>query len=297
MAATPRVVVAFRPTEWEHLLDRHATAGQARFFLQTRDRDVEEVLFRHQQQREAITQVERAIPQTWRRTQISRADFAGFLFEPEDIVVAVGQDGLVPNLAKYLSGQPVVGVNPDASRFEGVLVRFTPEQVREVLNAITEDDAPIEERTMVNAYLDDGQQLSALNEIFVGHRSHQSARYLLKSGEDTERQSSSGLIIATGTGSTGWARSISIERQSTLPLPLPTERRLSFFVREAWPSVVTGNRLTQGSLQGSGQLVIVSEMSEGVAFGDGIEADRLGFDWGQTITVGLAPQVLRLVTP
>lgn len=297
MAAIRRVVVAYRSTEWEQLLDRHATPGQARFFLESRERDVDEVLLRHRQQQEAITEIERSIPSVWRRAQISRPEFAGFLFEPEDIVVAVGQDGLVPNLAKYLSGQPVVGVNPDAGRFEGVLVRFAPGEAGDVMQAADAGTVSIEERTMVQARLDDGQQLSALNEIFVGHRSHQSAKYLLETLEGAERQSSSGLIIASGTGATGWARSISTERRSTLPLPLPTERRLAFFVREAWPSVATGNQLTEGTLDGRDALTIVSEMSEGVAFGDGIEADRLGFDWGQTITIGLAPQVLRLVTP
>lgn len=150
---------------------------------------------------------------------------------------------------------------------------------------------------MVEARLDDGQQLNALNEIFVGHRSHQSARYVLECPGGSERQSSSGLIVTTGTGASGWARSIATERKSSLALPLPTERTLAFFVREAWPSVATGNQLTQGVLDDSSPLVVVSEMNEGVAFGDGIEADRLSLNWGQTVTIGLARRVLRLVTP
>ena len=44
-------------------------------------------------------------------------------FGPEDVIIAVGQDGLVANVAKYLDGQPVVGVNPDPQRNPGVLVR------------------------------------------------------------------------------------------------------------------------------------------------------------------------------
>ncbi len=43
---------------------------------------------------------------------MSRPELNRFLFEPEDVVIAVGQDGLVANVAKYLSGQMVVGVNP-----------------------------------------------------------------------------------------------------------------------------------------------------------------------------------------
>lgn len=297
MATTRRVVVASRPTEWEQLLDRHATPGQVRFFLQTRDRDVAEVLERHERQIRAIGEVERSIPSTWRRVQISRAEFPGFLFEPDDIVVAVGQDGLVPNLAKYLTGQPVIGVNPDGDRFEGTLVRFSPDRARGALEATHAADIGIEDRAMVEARLDDGQRLHALNEIFVGHRSHQSARYVLRCPNGEERQSSSGLIVTTGTGAGGWARSIAAERGSAISLPSPTERRLVYFVREAWPSVATGTELTEGSLDGQEALTLLSEMSEGVAFGDGIEADRLTLGWGQTISVGVAEHVLRLVTP
>ena len=78
---------------------------------------------------------------------------------------------------------------------------------------------------MAAARLDDGQELLALNEVFVGHASHQSARYTLALGERAERQSSSGLIVATGTGATGWAASIHRERHSGLALPAPEDDR------------------------------------------------------------------------
>ena len=89
-----------------------------------------------------------------------------------------------------------------------------------------------EKRAIGRADLDDGQTLLALNEIFVGHQSHQSARYQLKFQGGTEHQSSSGLIVATGTGATGWARSIHLASKSAVPLPRPTDPTLAFFVRE-----------------------------------------------------------------
>jgi NAD kinase len=71
---------------------------------------------------------------------------------------------------------------------------------------------------MAHARLDDGQQLLALNEIFVGHRTHQSARYRIRpADEQEERHSSSGVIVSTGTGATGWARSIQRSAQTGLP--------------------------------------------------------------------------------
>ncbi len=297
-ARTPRVVLAHRPTEWDQLLERHATPGQARFFLESRGRDVDDVIERHRLQDEAMTAAERAIPSTWRRARIGRADLPAFLFEPDDIVVAVGQDGLVPNIAKYLDGQAVVGVNPDPARYEGTLVRGSADAIPDLLAEIAGERASIETRTMVEARLDDGQRLVALNEMYVGHRTHQSSRYTITYHARTERQSSSGLIVSTGTGASGWARSISNQRGSDLGLPSPTENTLVFFVREAWPSIATGVGLTEGVIDQDERLVVTSEIEEGgVAFGDGIEHDRLSIGWGQQLTIGVASTRLRLVIP
>ena len=123
--------------------------------------------------------------------------------------------------------------------------------------------AEVEERTMVTARLDDGESLLALNEIFVGHRSHQSARYRLRLGAQEERQSSSGLIVATGTGATGWARSINRGRARPLPLPTPTDPALALFVREPFPSVSTGTRVDGAVVDGRGKVEVVSEMDDG----------------------------------
>lgn len=296
MSSTPRVVVAYRPTEWMQLLDRHATPGQARFFLESRGRAVDPILERHARQAWALGRVEAAIPVQWRRARVVRADFAGFLFEPDDIVVAVGQDGLVPNLAKYLDGQPVVGVNPDPTRYEGTLVRFPVEAAPDVIADVARGRGRVDERTMVEARLDDGQRLLALNEIYVGHAGHQSSRYTVSCGEIHEHQSSSGLIVATGTGSSGWARSIAAERHTSLALPEPDAERLVFFVREAWPSVGTGTSLTEGLVAPPMTLEVTSEMDEGgVVFGDGIESDRLHLAWGQTVRAAVAPERLHLV--
>jgi hypothetical protein len=136
----------------------------------------------------------------------------------------------------------------------------------------------------------------ALNEVFVGSRTHQSARYRLAFRGLEERQSSSGVIVSTGTGATGWALSIRRQRRSELDLPAPADDRLAFFVREAFPSVATGTDLTDGAISRGEALAVVSEMNEGgVVFGDGIEADRLDFQWGRTAEVRQAEQKLNLV--
>ena len=103
-------------------------------------------------------------------------------------------------------------------------------------------------------------------------------------------------MVTTGTGATGWGRSIALERHSKLAMPAPAERALAFFVREAWPSVATGATLTEGLIGPDASLSISSEMNDGgVVFGDGIVADRIEFGWGRRLDIKIAADRLRLV--
>jgi hypothetical protein len=287
----PRAVLVHRRTELEELIARHGTKGQAEFFLSTRGRDMKELDERQQAIQHALHAVSAAIPAQWRSGRVERADLDRFLFAPDDVVIIVGQDGVVANVAKYLDGQPVIGINPEPHRNPGVLVRHHPADAEQLFHSLSTS----QQRTMVAATTDDGQQLLALNEIYIGQPSHQTARYAIHPpGRSSERQASSGIIVATGTGSTGWCRSTWQERHSPLPLPTPREQRLLWFVREAWPSPATGTDLTEGELTDTA-LQIDIESDGLVAFGDGIEEDHLTLTWGQTLTVAIARQTLHMV--
>lgn len=292
----PRVVVVTRPTEYESLVARHGTRAQAGFFLGQRGRRIEELDERHRRRESALAIALGAVPPKWRRARVDRADLSRFVFGPEDVVVVVGQDGLVANVAKYLDGQRVVGVNPDPRAYDGVLAAHPAGALPDLLPGIVAGRARVEARTMVEARLDDGQRLLALNEVFVGHRTHQSARYRVGRGEHEEAHSSSGVIVATGTGATGWARSVARQRAEAPRLPSPGDRWLAYFVREPFPSVSTATSVEAGALMEGETLSLRSEMDEhGTLFGDGIEDDRLEFGWGVRAEVGVARERLHLV--
>ena len=294
-----RVVVATRKTPLTLLLERHGTHLQARFYLKSRGQDLAEYERAHQRFEAGLQSVLQAIPPDQRRVRVDRADLDRFLFAPDDVVAVVGQDGLVPNVAKYLSGQTVLGINPDPERYDGVLCQHPPGAMSQLLAWLETGEGKfrLQRRIMALALREDGQRLLALNEVFIGHRTHQSARYRLRLGSRNERHSSSGIICATGTGSTGWARSIARQR-SIEDLPGPEDPRLAWFVREPFPSVATSTSMDFGYLKGEEKLIVHSEMGEdGVIFADGIEADRLEFLSGHQIEVGLSPQTLNLLVP
>jgi NAD kinase len=288
------VVFATRESDYERLLARHGTRDQARFFLESRGQKIEDVERPHAAFLEALHRCRTLTPPNWRQALVRRADFDRFLFAPEDIVVAVGQDGLVANIAKYLDGQPVLGVNPSPDLYDGVLVRLAPDTLKSLLPATLNRDVKVQNRTMVQAQLDNGERLLALNEIFIGHRSHQSARYHIRAPNGDEEHSSSGLIVASGTGATGWARSIQEATGQHLELS-PEERGILYLVREPFPSIATRTALRIGKLVSS-SLSVISHMGDGgVIFADGIESDFVSFDWGRQVTIATADQSLQLV--
>lgn len=296
MTLQPRVVVVFRRTELDDLLARHGTRGQAEFFLATRGRTLEEVQDRHDALQEARQRAASAIPLDWRRGEVERAHLSRFLFAAGDIVVVIGQDGLVANVAKYLAGQPVIGIDPEPGRNPGVLVRHQAASIGALLGPAATGKAKVEARTMVEAVTDDGRRLSALNELYVGHASHQTSWWTLTAPDGpAERQACSGLIVGTGTGATGWCSSVCCDRGGPTELPHPTDDWLTWFVREAWQSPATRRDLTFGTYGPDRTLGLSVESDRLVVFGDGIEADALELTWGQSVRIGVASQRLHLV--
>lgn len=293
-ALAPRAVFVVRETDFELLIARHATRDQARFFLETRGQRIEEVEARHHRFHAVLASARAAVPAEWRQALVRRVDLDRFLFAADDVIVAVGQDGLVANVAKYLDRQPVLGVNPAPDLYDGVLAGLTVDRLARLLPASVAGAAVVQNRTMVEATLDNGEQLTALNEVFIGHRSHQSARYRIEADGEAEDHSSSGLIVASGTGASGWARSIAEATSLNLPLGIE-ERAVGFWVREPFPSVATGTRLRAGRIAAA-PLAVVSRMNEGgVIFADGIEQDFIAFDWGRGVHLAAAQRSLRLV--
>lgn len=291
----PRVVLVSRETEYTALLVKHGTRGQADFFLSTRGQKLAELEVRDALQSRALTSAKEAVPAEWPFVHVTREDLNRFLFTPEDIVVPIGQDGLVANIAKYLDGQPVIGVSPDPASSEGVLTRHGVDRLAGLLKSAAQGDVDIQARAMVEAKAGEGLSMLALNELFIGHRSHQSARYVVQSGSEEEFQSSSGMIVATGTGLTGWAKSIMTATHRPFEIT-PEDNRAAFFAREPWPSRTSGCKIAAGEINDNAQLSMLSRINEGgVIFADGIEQDFLPFDWGVQAQISMAENRLLLV--
>ena len=278
------------------LLARHGTRGQATFFLASRDRSIEDVAARDQAVRDAITAVTPAIPADWRRGVIERADLPRFLFEPGTSSSRWARTAWWPTWPSISTGRSSSGSTPSRRATPASSSRTPPGPRPACWPPPPARQRPAGPLSMVQALTDDGQRLAALNEIYIGQATHQTARYTLTlPGGRAEPQASSGLIVSTGTGATGWCRSAWLERRSTLTLSAPAEPRLAWFVREAWPSPATGTACTEGDLAAGQALTLTAESDHLVVFGDGIESDTISLSWGQSARIRLAAQTLRLL--
>ena len=203
-----RIVIITRATRLANVLESQNTVSQARFYVKQLGGDFSDYEEEHKQYTESLRLVRRGFEELVNVQLLDRKFLPNFIFSPDDIVVVVGQDGLVANTLKYLYGQPVIGINPDAARWDGVLLPFKPADAKKILEETITGRRKFEDVCMAKAKVQNGQELLAVNDFFIGQKSHASARYVIKYGGLKENQSSSGIIVSTGLGSTGWMKSI-----------------------------------------------------------------------------------------
>lgn len=301
-----KLVVVTRRTRLEELVDRFNTIGQARFYLERAGTDFSQYQVEHDAYRRATDIVRRGLDLGLPRQWIDRALVPTYTFGRGDVVITLGQDGLVANVAKYTGAQPIVGVNPDPARYDGVLLPWTPGDARAAVAAVLAGAAVGRGVTLAEAVLGDGQRLLAFNDLFIGARSHVSARYRIGVGAAAEAQSSSGVLVSTGAGSTGWMSSVFNMAAGVAAFAGGScgggprfdweDPRLFFAVREPFVSRHSAAETVAGWVAPGEALILESLMpAGGVIFSDGMESDFLKFDSGATARIAAAAHRATLV--
>ena len=289
-----KIILVTRKTRLEELVAKYNTVSQARFYVEHLGADFSDYVLEHENYQACIRQAETTLRRVSRVQIIDRAFLPNFLFGPLDTVVVLGQDGLVANTLKYLNGQPLLGVNPDPKRWDGVLLPFEVKDLNTIVAEVFDGRRQVKEVTMAKAQLNNGQCIYGVNDIFIGPKSHTSARYTIQLEERREQHSSSGIIVSTGLGSTGWLKSLlagaaAITAASAHSNAAPDRATQSpwdadylyFTVREPFPSKTSAASLVFGKVTQQSSLLLTSQMPEnGVIFSDGIESDFLEFNSG-----------------
>ncbi|MCG6169425.1 NAD(+)/NADH kinase [Leptospira sanjuanensis] len=298
-------IIVKNKTRLETLIERFNTKQQARFYIERLGGRFEDYEAEHEIFRESLDLVQKRISKKIKSKIVERMYVPSFLFSQKNVIVTIGQDGLVANTAKYSKGVPIVAVNPDKERYDGVLLPFDKDNFMHAVENVMEGNFTSKTVRFAEAKLNDGQRLLAFNDLFIGPSSHTSARYKISYNRNLEEQSSSGIIVSTPAGSTGWLSSIFnmaygvtglFEKELTLKRPALQEDQLLFAVREPFQSVRTQIGITAGVLTERFPLTIESLMpAGGVIFSDGIESDYLKFNSGSIATIGVSSESATLV--
>ena len=299
-------IIVKNKTRLESLIERFNTKAQAKFYIERLGGNFEDYEIEHDIFHNSLASLQTQLSKVIKNKVVERQYLPSFIFSDKNLIVVIGQDGLVANTAKYSKGCPIIAVNPDKERYDGILLPFNASDFILGFENIVTDKNKLKTVRFAEAKLNDGQRLLAFNDLFIGVSSHVSARYKISFNKTLEEHSSSGIIVSTASGSTGWLSSIfnmaygvtrMFEKNLKAKRPRLKDNELLFAVREPFQSVKTQTGLTAGIIKNQNALTIESLMPKnGIIFSDGIEKDFLKFNSGAIATIGIAPETANLVT-
>lgn len=308
-----RYVIVVRKTRAKEIRTKYASKSLARFVMEERGESYDSYESEEKILDKSLDQIQAITKELGPTLVLERSLLSGTPLLEDDIILCLGQDGLVANTMRYAKTIPIFGINPSKSKYEGVLLKFTPESLKKYLLSeakLNFKNLKTQNVTLAQCELSSGATLIASNDIFIGKTDHSSALYRIEYQNKKENQSSSGIIISTPMGSTGWQRSIvqgAAELMKSIggikktlkfnPPPLESPK-LRFWVREPWPSIQSQATLVCGQINKESPLNIISEMGEGgTIFADGMTSDAYPFPAGTWAKILPAPFQANLVLP
>lgn len=316
-------IIVRSKTRLEALVERFNTKAQTKFYIESLGSNYEDYEREHEIFYESLNYVQTQLSKVIKHKTIDRSFLPSYIFSKSNIIIVIGQDGLVANTAKYSKGIPMVAINPDKLRYDGILLPFDPTNFVTGVESVIANQQQVRNVRFAEAKLNDGQSLLAFNDLFIGPSTHVSARYKITFAGKTEEHSSSGLIVSTAAGATGWLSSIfnmaygisdcfdtpkkPKRSKSMKKAPQKQERKhnrpqvkndeLLFAVREPFKSIRTQTDIVAGLVNNQQQLIIESLMpTKGIIFSDGVETDFIKFNSGSIATIGIASNSANIVT-
>ncbi|MDH4127467.1 MAG: hypothetical protein OEV44_01850 [Spirochaetota bacterium] len=212
------------------------------------------------------------------------------LTENKELIISIGGDEHFKYaIHNSLSGKLVLNVRSDNLKSEGALSSCNRFNLEEMIDQIKSDSYMTEEWVRLEAELNNKPIESAIDTIYVGEKNAtRMSRYHLYYKDQTEEQKSSGILIVTGAGSTGWFSSAG---GNPFPRDANTGR---FLIREIYHGTKSGNTLRKGEFNHSEHIKIISLMDEeGIVEIDSIK--EYPFKRGNQLKVKVSNEYLRVI--
>ena len=207
-----------------------------------------------------------------------------------DLVITVGGDGTFLRTAHQISDTPVLAVSSGARYNEAFFSRASKENFPGKIKRILGGEFRMKKLTRLEASIN-GKRLPimAINEVFAGNRTpYHTSRYELNVRGKKEFQKSSGVLIATKAGSSGWAKSAAKKK-----LAIP-RGGFGYAVREPYFGRLTNPTLLHGCLSSGEKIRIKSRDYQGMVVMDSYERE-FTFLEGDVLEIGVSGKPLNLI--
>ncbi len=201
-------LVCIKRTKWERDVERFGSAREARRIYRLQNHIFRRVYSSHVRQQRAIQQLQEALQ--GRADFIYREDLNADLVLQYNALVSMGGDNHFIYVARFAGPRPVIGINSDPRTSSGALVHFNTESFLACTKNPLFPDR-FETWTMIEGVIHypDGRVVHTgpcISETGIRNAfADAMSRYYIRiNDEEWEEQKSSGLLLSTGAGSTGW---------------------------------------------------------------------------------------------
>ena len=217
--------------------------------------------------------------------------------EDFDLVVSHGGDNHFTYVAHYSLNNLVLGCNSDNQTSVGALLSYQPEMLLECVKKGWKG-SNIEEWTLISVRIEypDGrviETVQGVSEISIRNNSPDlTSRYIIYDRGIVEEQKSSGLLLYTGAGSTGWYASC-VQKPNPIPAYSKTAPYFRVYSRELGAREKDRYKLTDFKVENN--FTVVSEMNGGISV-DSLPENIYDFPAGAKANFAVSSKKLNVVT-
>ena len=291
------IVVVEKKSLWELDRERYSHDDLAlKQFYQEQGVSADKIYQSHLAQKEARAEIRRIFPEA---ICVGRDRVAEALQNTPALIVSLGGD----NHAQWVShlicdSTPFIGVNSDPQNSVGALLQADVQQLTQLRANLIDGRYRFLPYSRIKVVLNGEMLPLALSEVFVGDKYRMNiSRYYSETPRDVggalERKDS-GLLLATGSGSTGWFRSSVRSHFHFSPEFEPTTAGAAYHATESFS--LSNESIGSGVIKLDQEIRITSRFNRsGVISIDSDQEALVAFPRGAVAVLTIAPEPLWVI--